>query len=69
MQKYKLSDYDVWYKPCARCGAELEKDVDFWTGEAARIGEERNRAIDWLASLGIGLSFEVVPAGSKEGNE
>lgn len=49
--------------------AELEKDVDFWTGEAARIGEERNRAIDWLASLGIGLSFEVVPAGSKEGNE
>ena len=66
--RQELSKSTVVLKDLRKQIAELEKDVDFWTSEAARIGKERNRAIDWLASLGIRLSFEVVPAESKEGD-
>lgn len=35
--------------------AELEKKL-------AIVEDERDRALEWLASVGIGLSFDIVPA-------
>lgn len=44
---------------------ELLADIASRDARIAEITYERDRAIAWLASVGIGLSFEVVSADAK----